>query len=118
MGWANDADNTPYTIRSVNATGYKIADKTYVIPVEIYPQGSDPAPSTVIHLVSIADIERILLVGGVFTRAPNYGIGCKPQISGTRYYLRRVDNDNNWLPSYWGTGTNTLIQGSVIVRIN
>lgn len=118
VGWANDANYTPYTIKTITATGYKIADKTYVILIEMYPQNSDPAPSTVIHLIEVEDIERILLVGGVFTRAPNYGVGCKPQISVTRYYLRRVDNDNNWLPTSWGTGTNTLIQGSVIVRIN
>jgi hypothetical protein len=118
VGWANDAGNTPYTIKSITATGYKIADKTYVIPVEMYPQNSDPAPSTIIHLIEVANIERVLLVGGLYTRSLGYEVGCKPQISGTRYYLRRVDNGLNWLPSSWGTGTNTLIQGSVIVRIN
>ena len=69
MGWANDAGSTPYTIKSITATGYKIADKTYVIPVTISPRDSDPAPSRVVHLIEVANIEGILLVGSVYTRA-------------------------------------------------
>ena len=116
VGWATVTGKTR-VIKSIIAIGRKIADKTYVIPVEMDLQdGSDGAPSTFINYIEVANIQNILLVGSVYTRAPSYDIGCMAQIDGTKYYLYRVDTGARWLPSSWGS--NAIIQGSVIVRIN
>lgn len=118
LGWQNDSQNTPYTIISKNVTGYRIANKTYVLYFELNPQNSDPAPSSVIHFIEIDNINDMSLIGAVYVRSPSYLRGCIPQKAGKVYYLRNEDSSGNWCPTYWGTGTNTVVQGSVIVRVN
>ena len=115
QGW--DSNNVAYDIMTSNFTARKINPNLYSVFVEFNPQQDvQPNPSSVIHLIKVNNA-NIVNLGNAFCRG--LGVGCNGvlQLSGQNTVYLRLDTAN-WLPTRWGTGTNTLIQISLIVKVN